>query len=105
MEKITTAIAILVGAAIIGVAILGAQFLDHYQLVGAAANDGRMFAWRLNTRTGEIQRCEFMPGSPASTPLAASKSPTTIEEFNKIDPDDPGPPRPRWFSCIKDSTP
>jgi len=48
--------AIIVCAILIGGAIIGTQFVNHYQIV-AAGGEGNVVAWRLNTRTGEIDYC------------------------------------------------
>jgi hypothetical protein len=48
----TTPTAILIAAAIVGISILGAQFVAPYRIGGGA--DG---TWRLNAITGEMVRC------------------------------------------------
>jgi hypothetical protein len=53
--------AILVGAAIIGIAILGSQLITPYRV---AAAPGR--AYRINTMTGVISMCDYSYANLAS---------------------------------------
>jgi hypothetical protein len=57
--KVVTA-AVVVGALSIAAAIVGAQFVPHYQLVLGGGPE-HPFVWRLNTTTGSIESCAFMP--------------------------------------------
>jgi hypothetical protein len=98
-KKYTMAIAlppnqlsIVAGAMIIGAAIVGAQFFDRYQIAPAVGADGNPFAWRLDTRTGEIKLCRIRSNLPtqgsenSSNPydkigppiLASGQSPVTV---------------------------
>ena len=54
-----TSIAIIVGALVIGAAIVGTQFVDRYEISAVANPDGPSVAWRVNTRTGDVQICRF----------------------------------------------
>ena len=50
-------IAIIVGALIIGAAMVRSQFIDRYEI--SAAGDGSN-VWRINARTGDVQLCAII---------------------------------------------
>lgn len=52
--------AILAGAGIIGIAIIGSQLIAPYRIVSGPA-----LVWRINTVTGEVSGCDYsIIGSP-----------------------------------------
>jgi hypothetical protein len=99
-SRLTSPIAILLGAIIIAAGIIAAQFVDRYQIAPATDHDGNPFLWRLNVRTGEIQRCSFVSRFAGSSSTLDSKSQS------------PNPYDENWpaaalfqFSCTKDIRP
>ncbi|HXL25875.1 MAG TPA: hypothetical protein VN952_04300 [Chthoniobacterales bacterium] len=48
--------ALILSAIIIAAAVIGTQFISRYQIV-AAGGEGNVVAWRLDIRTGEVDRC------------------------------------------------
>jgi hypothetical protein len=59
----TTQQAILIGAVIIGVSIVGARAMAPYEFAPAAGADGNPFIWRANVMTGGVEVCPLIPGS------------------------------------------
>jgi hypothetical protein len=57
--------ALILAALVIAAAMIGTQFINHYQLV-AFTGDGNTFAWRLNTRTGEVDYCALYREAPTA---------------------------------------
>jgi len=56
-------LSILLGALIIGLAIFMAQLVEHYQIATSFDSGGAAVVWRVNTRTGQVQACQFWPGT------------------------------------------
>jgi len=59
----TNQLAIIIGALIIGVSVLAAQFLGGYEIAAVGNPAGPPMAWRLNSRNGEIEICSFSPNN------------------------------------------
>lgn len=58
MSNIPNQLAIIIGAAIIGLCIIVAQVIAPYRLAG-----GTTGAWRINTITGDVRTCSpALPG-------------------------------------------
>jgi hypothetical protein len=59
------ALAIILGAMIVGSAVVGAQFMHSYEIAAGVpgGSGGLPFAWRVNVRTGEIEICNFTVNS------------------------------------------
>jgi hypothetical protein len=49
--------AVVVGAAIVGVAILTTRMIAPYQISSAGTSESGPFVWRLNTLTGAVTIC------------------------------------------------
>lgn len=50
---------LVISALIIGLAVIGAQFIGRYQIAPAVGANGNPFAWRLNVITGDVQVCNI----------------------------------------------
>ena len=57
--NLITPIAILIGAALIGGAIVVSRPVDRYEIFFTGGASGDQYVWRLNSMTGEIKKCEF----------------------------------------------
>ena len=49
------------GALLIGLSIVAARFVNRYEIAAGVDAGGNPIAWRLNTRTGEVQICALTP--------------------------------------------
>jgi len=96
---LTSPVATLLGAIIIGGAIVGAQFVPRYQIAAAVDTNGNPSLWRVEVRTGEIQRCNFAKLTQA--PAAIDPKTGTVNPFDALVE---GGSSFR-FSCTKDITP
>jgi hypothetical protein len=70
----TNQIAIIVGALIIGISIVGASFIDRYEISAAQGGSGNSVAWRLDKRTGETQLCFLGPTADPFAKIATGKN-------------------------------
>jgi hypothetical protein len=62
IQYLYTPVAIIIAALIIGLALaLPAVLVRDYELVASPTADGKLFAWRLNKRTGELKACLYTP--------------------------------------------
>jgi hypothetical protein len=96
-------LALILAALVIAAAVIGTQFISHYQLV-AFTGDGNAFAWRLNTRTGEVDYCAIY--RDASTEPQQAKNPPPIsgsDPFAKFG--DVGPKPQFSVECKHDVSP
>jgi hypothetical protein len=59
----TNQLAIIAGAVIIGLSVVGARFLDRYEISATQGGSGNSVAWRLDKRTGETQLCFLGPST------------------------------------------
>ena len=76
---------LLLGAALIAIAIVGAQLIPHYQIADGGSGAGSTFAWRVNTLTGEVQMCAFSKNPFAQySPDAAERDKMTINCRNGL---------------------
>lgn len=57
---------ILCGALAIGAAIIGAQTIDHYQLAAGIDSSGGLWMLRLDTASGQIDHCKYVPRPPTA---------------------------------------
>lgn len=55
--------ALIIGAAIIGASVLGSRLIAPYQISSTSIVGGYTFVWRLNTITGNVQRCLQQDGN------------------------------------------
>ena len=53
----TNQIAMIIGAFVIGLSIVGAQFIDRYAISATSPAGGQSVAFRLNKFTGDTQLC------------------------------------------------
>jgi hypothetical protein len=73
------------GSLIIGgalaAAIVGPNFIPHYQIAAGKDTDGNPMAWRIETRTGEIEACHFSPvvGGTGEDPFAVFDPPSSLQ--------------------------
>jgi hypothetical protein len=67
-----TPLAVVFGALLIGASIIGAQFMDRYEI--ASGTD--TIVWRVNARTGAIDLCSFEESSNPFDKLDSSQAPT-----------------------------
>ncbi|WP_316203988.1 hypothetical protein [Bradyrhizobium sp. SZCCHNS3051] len=79
-----THLLILLGLVLIGLSIVGAQLIPHYQITAGADGNGNPVAWRVNTRTGKVDNCH----------LALDPNP-----FNQIVPDNGRPGLATIIEC------
>jgi len=91
-------IPILLGSIFIGGAIVGAQFVGRYQFVPAVDHDEKVFFWRLDERSGEVQRCTFSQIFRPDEIDPKTGAPDPFKEMsNSLEGKESGP---RWqFSC------
>jgi hypothetical protein len=54
---VTPTYAILIGAVVIGIAIVGARLIAPYQFAAGVDAQGNPFLWRSSAVTGDVQMC------------------------------------------------
>ncbi len=55
----TTQQAILLGAAIVGLSIVGARVIAPYEIAAGVGAGGNPFVWRANAMTGTVEFCRL----------------------------------------------
>lgn len=89
-------LAILGGSLIIGIAIVGTQFVPHYQIAPIATAEGTYAAWRINTVSGIVDMCrpstdplDVLSNNGATTYLYLSCSPSLPTKVQVLPPKSP----------------
>jgi hypothetical protein len=81
VETWATPSAIVLGAVLITVSVLGAsfgaRFVDRYEISASVDADGNSVVWRINTRTGNVEYCRFENNSFGEVPVLRCSSKLT----------------------------
>ena len=82
----TTQGSVILAAIIIGGSILGASFIDPYQLAMDGGGPDGSYAWRINKRTGQVVACQVtydpfkLGGDVENAPAKPQAKPMVIIE-------------------------